>query len=105
MRFHTGRVRRVWFHPSDTTDAGRREISDTLRYHVDEGRSGQSCVVRADPDVASPGNPDSDENTHTLAAVDPLGRRLAESTVPARPAGHGISFSTGGRVRTSHSKR
>lgn len=31
---------------------------------------------------------DAHKNTHTLVAVDPLGRRLSELTVPARPAGH-----------------
>ncbi|MFE7834750.1 IS110 family transposase [Streptomyces sp. NPDC057474] len=31
---------------------------------------------------------DGHKNTHTLVAVDPLGKRLAELTVAARPAGH-----------------
>lgn len=31
---------------------------------------------------------DGHKNTHTLVAVDPLGRRLAQLTVTARPAGH-----------------
>ncbi|MDL5198774.1 hypothetical protein [Streptomyces sp. ALI-76-A] len=31
---------------------------------------------------------DGHKNTHTLVAVDPLGKRLAELTVAARPVGH-----------------
>jgi transposase len=31
---------------------------------------------------------DGHKNTHTLVAVDPLGKRLAELTVAARPASH-----------------